>query len=479
MLLGQVTTDQPITDLAARRVQAKVSLSSAMVGLGSTASLMGESVVWPKSDASCLTWNPAALGLLEKRSFVIDWAPSISQDIADYVDVDGPIRDAMDDIVEEEGTSESSVIYPAISPKVGLTSNIGGFGVAVPLQLGERKAGIGIGYTSPLNLGVELLGTGIEAGLDTEQDIQGEMRRIRMRVWAQLDAMLDVKVHQFIIGGGIALSNDFAIGASLSRYLLDARGKAFANIDGIVEMSGNEYVFNDPTDPAIDFNGGEQNTLHQTLGAEYSGSGWGLKFGLVKKMSENFQVGVTVSLPPSLTVHGVDSTVTNEIPFLVFENDDDEEDDLIDPEEINLAKLTLTQRQVEINRRSIVLNFPKAYSVGFVYQSGIFSFTMRYTYFSGGLTSDIYDNEIRGLSLKHGVGIGLDFKYFFFGASAMVGDEVRPLDKVSDSGDPLTNVPLPRAHVGIRIPTFKDLWVDGLVSVEPTPMVRLSIRHHF
>ena len=67
LLQAQNDSDHPITDLFVNRIETRFTLCGSLIGFGSTASLLGEGVVYPKSDASALMWNPAALGFLEKR----------------------------------------------------------------------------------------------------------------------------------------------------------------------------------------------------------------------------------------------------------------------------------------------------------------------------------------------------------------------------------------------------------------------------
>ena len=93
------------------------------------------------------------------------------------------------------------------------------------------------------------------------------------------------------------LWSGFSVGATASRYRVNATADAKVNIDGIIEMSGNEYAFNDPDDPAIDFANGETNALGQSLAAAFSGTGWGYKIGVIQRISSGFQLGVTVDLP--------------------------------------------------------------------------------------------------------------------------------------------------------------------------------------
>lgn len=171
------------------------------------------------------------------------------------------------------------------------------------------------------------------------------MRRIRMRAWLDLSADLQVKAHELILGLGGQLGPTTMFGVSLIRMALRAECDAYAAVDGIVEMSSGEYPFNDPYDPRIDFARGEQNDLHQPLFADYTGEVWGVRLGLLHRVSQRFQVWLTVSAARRTRLSGEDSTVNNRVPFIRMEDGAGRDvENLIDATKINLAKLTLTER---------------------------------------------------------------------------------------------------------------------------------------
>lgn len=477
-LIAQTDSDHPLAELAVSRLNLRFTLSGSLLGLGSGGSLAGRSVVWPQADASALSWNPAALALLEKRSLVVDWVPGLTQDLSQLeslYDIDQEVRDQMDEAVADYGTDQSTVGYPDLEPVSGMRSSVAGFGLGVPFRLGGVPMGVGFGYAAPLLLNLDLQGTGIDALIDSEQEIEGSTRRIRMRTQASLTGAAEVAVNQLLLGWGAQPLPGLSVGVTASRYRVRARGRARANIDGIIEMSGNEYAFNDPNDPAIDFAAGETNALDQVLASEFSGSGWGYKIGVVQRIARGFQLGVTVELPQSITLEGYWSSVTHEIPFLNFEDGDDV-DEMIDPTAINLAQLTLTQRREKRETHRLIIELPKAYNVGLALGGGGFSLVLRGTLYRGDLAYDLVGEERRGLKFKYGGGVTLDFRYFFIGASVALVDEIKP---VGDVAVPTLDIPWSNVNLGFRIPTPLHVWVDGIVAAEPTPSLRLSFRHDF
>lgn len=488
VLQAQTDSDHPLASLAVSRLNVKFTLSGSLLGLGSGGSVAGRSVAWPQVDASALSWNPAALGLLEKRNLVLDWVPGVAQNLNQLnslYDIQAEVETQMDNAMVDYGTAESTVGYPTLEPVAGMRADVAGFGLAIPFTVMGRRMGAGFGYATPLRLNLDLHGTGIDALIDSEQEIEGSTRRIRMRTRANLVSSLDVAVNQVMLGFGGELVNGLTLGVTANRYNIQAVGRMAANIDGIIEMSGNEYAFNDPNDPNIDFAGGETNALNQSLSARFSGSGWGVKIGVLKQVTESFQMGFTVDLPPEIRSTGTLNSITHEIPFIKLDEageDGGDVEDLIDPTSINLAQLTRTERREKEELHRLNINLPRAYNLGMVLGRSGFKLALRVTGYSGQLGYDLVGEDRRGLQFKYGGGLTLDFKYFFIGGSVAMVDEIKPADEVDAAGtvhEPMTDLPWGSFNMGFRIPTALGVWVDGLIGVEPTPAMRMSFRYDF
>jgi|GEM_PF-2478605 len=487
-LHAQTDSDHPLAGLAVSRLNVKFTLSGSLMGLGSGGSVAGRSVAWPQVDASALSWNPAALGLLEKRNLVLDWVPGVAQNLNrlnSLYDIQAEVETQMDNAMVDYGTAESTVGYPKLEPVAGMRADVAGFGLAIPFTVLGRRMGAGFGYATPLRLNLDLHGTGIDALIDSEQEIEGTTRRIRMRTRANLVSSLELAASQIMVGFGGELTDGLTVGLTFNRYAIRAVGRMAANIDGIIEMSGNEYAFNDPNDPNIDFAGGETNVLNQSLNGAFDGSGWGTKIGLLKQFSEGFQMGFTVDLPPEIKSTGRFNSITHEIPFIKLDEageDGGDVEDLIDPTAINLAQLTRTERREKEELHRLNIYLPKAYNLGMVLGRSGFKLALRVTGYSGQLGYDLKGEDRRGLKFKYGGGLTLDFKYFFLGGSVAMVDEIKPADEIDDMGtvhEPMTGLPWGSFNMGFRIPTALGVWVDGLIGVEPVPALRMSFRYDF
>ena len=473
ILMGQTDTSELLTDLTVRNIETRFNVCSALTGLGSTASTLGESVVTYHVDASALSWNPSALGKIKHRSLIIDWVPGISQDISKHYDIEGKVQTELNKVMTENGKPDGTVQYPTISPQAGFYSNLSGFSVAIPFEWRNHPISVAAGYTTPVYLNLDLLGNGVETGIETTEEIEDELKTIRMRARVDMQSNIQIAAYQFLIGAGIELQQGWLLGMNLQRHKVYLNAIAQANIDALLEMSGTEYAFNDPNDPSIDFTGDvpETNNLDQNFGFDYQASAWGIKLGLTKEITKEFQFGMTAQFSPKLTFQGTDSTHLHKIPFVTYEDDTLN----IDPTEINLAKLTKTESDLKINQWNPTMQLPSSINAGFMWQKAWFQWTLRYSLYFNSLQISLDDKNSWGVKLKQGFGLGLDFRYVFLGAALKLGDEIVDSDETKTPA----KIMLPVVNLGFRIPISQQTQLDALIGIEPLPIMRLTYRYLF
>ncbi len=462
--------DFTMNNLLAERFTTNFHITGAFIGPGGSAGPSGESIVWPTSDASCIYWNPAAFGFLNKRSVMIDWVPGIGQDLTKVVsDLDIQVEDALDNIREEYDAPANNNNPPLdLGANVGLHPLISGFSLGVPFQFGQIAGGIGFGYSTPVMMDFSLIGSGLDVNLDAEEVITGNNPTlINLRIRAGLNGRMQIKTHQYLIGGGFKYGNT-ALGFTFTRLMLDMSASMYAKIDGLLTIDGREYHFNDPDDAQLA--PGESNTLEQILKAGLTGEGTGYKVGLIHKLNDVFQVGVVYNQPAKLNLKAYDEHIYDRIPFVSID------DSLaLDFTEIELPKYNKTYRDTVANKLMPTFEFPGSISFGFVWGGTGAKLALRYTMYTGDFALGLFDNEVRGIRLKQGVGLGLDFKYFFLGASAGLGEEIVPAGKESS----LPAAILPKVNLGVRIPFGRQLRVTGLLGVEPLPIVKTTFEYTF
>ncbi len=457
---AQEDRDRPIAELSGGSIRTEFSVS-------------GSAGVWGRSAATfdARTGNPAALGQLEKRSVVLEWVPGVSQNLQAWTDVDGRIRNEVDGVIRDYGTSESRVQYPSFTPVLGFRSTLAEFGAVLPFRVSGRRFGVGFGFSSPLVMDVRFIGTGMEAGIDTEREIQGELKRVRMRTRAGLDLALQLRMNRLRFGAGTDLGKGLSIGVSAVHSYIRSGANARVKLDGIVEISGTEYVYNDPDDPRIDFRAGEENDINQAFDADYSGSGWDFRIGAVQILSRSLRIGLAVDLPGSIRLRGTDSLVSHRIPFIKIGegNNGGSVDDMIDASKIDLAKLTKTEMVLKKNRYDPVLFFPKAFGIGVRWERGALRITLGYTKYSGVLGAASGGKE-KGLRLVQGMCVEADVRYVFFGGSA---------DFAETTGSGSRAFIIPGAHIGFRVPVFASFRMEGRIGAEPVPVLRLTGKYEF
>lgn len=468
-------SDFTINNLVAERITTNFQLTGAFIGPGGTAGPVGGSVVWPYSDASCIHWNPAAFGFLESRSVMIDWIPGVSQNLTNLVDgLDTEIEEALDEVREENGAPLSTDpidIRPTpidISADAGLHPVISGFSLGVPVKIGSVHGGLGFGYSTPIIMDFGILGSGLDVSLDAEEVLTGNNPTlINLRIRSGFNGRLQAKSHQYLIGGGFRFGNT-SLGFTYTKMKLNMTAALYAKIDGLLTIDGEEYHFNDPNDTRLA--PGESNNLEQILNAGLTGEGSGYKIGFIHKLSEKFQIGIVYNQPAKLKIKAYDEHIYDRLPFVSIEDSLD-----MDFTEIELPKYNKTYRDTVSNQMMPTLEYPSSVNFGFVLGGTGAKLALRYTIYTGDFSLGLFDNGVYGIRLKQGVGLGLDFKYFFLGASAGLGEEIIP----DDEDSVLPTAILPKLNIGIRIPLNRQILLTGMLGVEPLPIIKTTFQYTF
>jgi len=290
-----------------------------------------------------------------------------------------------------------------------------------------------------------------------------------MRMRSGLNGQLQLRMSRLEIGAAIQAGEGTSLGIALIRSHLLVKAGAAAMVDGIVEISGTEYAYNDPFDPRIDFQAGESNDINQSFDADYSGSGWGVRIGAVRRLSRSLRIEMIVGFPCVIRLRGVDSLVNNRIPFIKTGGGGSggNIEDLIDPAGIDLAKLTKTERILKKNRFSPVLSNPGALNVNLRWEKGKIGIALQCAVYRGALSLDSKGKRL-GFKLKQGLGVEAEFACFFLGGS------VDFADALNWNGKPGGALSIPKAHLGYRIPVNSSLTVESLLGADPLPVFRIS-----
>lgn len=457
--VAQNDSTRPIAELIGGSIRSDLTVS-------------GSIALWRGTDG--FENDPAGLSGLKKRRIVFEWTPGILIDINTFINADGKIREEMDGLIRDRGTEGSRVQYPSLSSAAGFQSNPSELLAAFPLRIGGRPFGISLGYSVPLSLDWHFTGTGLEAGIDSEQEIQGELKRVRMRVRSAMDGLVHLRMRRIQFGVGADPGKGTRIGFSVSRSGLDAEARVRANPDGIVEISGTEYLFNNPFDPRIDFKNGERNDISQSFDADYSGSGWGFRVNAEKDLSASFRIGLTADWSTSIRMNGTDSLVNNRIPFIRIEEgrSGGSVDDFIDPGKIDLASLTKTERVLKTNQYRPVIEFPDAFGMVMQWKKGKTAIALDFTKYSGAFSASS-SGQKAGIRFSHGLGLDADFHFVFLCGSIDYGNTLQKNGKTGSA------ISIPRARLGFRIPLASSFRMEGTINAEPVPIFSVKGVYEF
>ncbi|MBN1895951.1 hypothetical protein JW906_15810 [bacterium] len=465
----QSGSEHSLTELNAGNIRAGFFLSASPSAWGfSNERFSG------KPGTSTVSGNPAGLFLYAKREIRLEAGPAVRLNAKKVMDIDGRIRREMDDVLSRYGTAGSTVVYPRVDPRAGFETGLTGFSFSFPFRLSGRSFGAGLGWFSPLSLKFRATGTGIETGIESVQDIQGELKRIRMRTRVTADAQASLRLNRIVFGAGSDLGKGWALGLSLQRHEASGSAVATAGLDGIVEISGTEYMFNDPFDPRIDFEAGEQNDINQFFQADYRGSGWGFKLGAVRQASDRLTWDLELQSSVRIRATGTDSTVNNRVPFIKTDGAGSGGDvgDMIDPTAIDLAKLTSTERFVQVDAFDPELEIPGHAGLGCLWTKGRTQLDFRFALHWGRLGVRAGKEQEILFKPSFSLGMGACFNRFFFKGSATRGS-------IRSGGKRPVSFWIPSAGIGYRIPVTPSCNADALIGLCPLPVLQAVVHFEF
>ena len=481
--------------------------SSLLYAIGSRAGSLGGSVALADGSAS-LFWNPAGLAFLKRPEVMFDLTPRISPDISSYIDIQEELNSALDDAIEDFRVPGSQISYPELDLSLGQKGGLNAGSLAVPF----RENAIGASFYQPFSLNFQLLITGMETVVETEKEFGDSKRPIRFKSFVDANARFSATVNVFSLGLAREVKPGWSVGMAIEKYTGKTEVNAKFQIEGIMVFSGQEYLFNDPTDPRINFAAGEQNNLHQSITGLYEGSAWGGKLGTFYHVNKHLSIGGVLTLSPSLKMKGDMNLVQNTVPALSTDvlsgkgeeaehyNDEnengqwdsgepfedangngrwDDEEELLDPTKLDIAKLTLTEPLHNPTGKSLTINMPSSIKLGIGLRAGFFSLALNYSHYMKDFSYK-YRDYLQGLKLKDGFGLGLDFKYARLGAGIILADEIRKGFKDDeDSRELKTGILVPSLAFGIGFPIRDSYRIDSILLAFPSQLLRISVSYMF
>ncbi|MCK4408955.1 MAG: hypothetical protein KAW67_02650, partial [Candidatus Eisenbacteria sp.] len=251
-----------------------------------------------------------------------------------------------------------------------------------------------------------------------------------------------------------------AVGLSVSRY--HARATVSGNVrgDGIVSYGGQEYAFNDPSDPW-------DNELGMTARGAYEGAAFGWNVGASWRPTGLVTVDAAYASMPPLKLEGSLTTVSDIMPGLV--------DGEFHLDQILDSQPTLTERTETIEDDPVTLLLPSHAGLAVSLHSRFVLATLEYRRFTGAFGFE-YQDVSEGVDVTDGLGLELDFGGVRVGGGIIRG---KLMGDAIEGGSAGEDILIPLANLGLGIDIGQNLRLDTMVLAVPLQVLRLSLGYEF
>lgn len=442
--------------------------SSLLTGIGAFESSSGRGITTLYPSPASIYWNPAGLAFLKNGGFLFEALPGFKYE----PDVQETVDEEVDTQLEDMEIG-GAVIYPKMSLSGGLrSSTVSSVALAYPW----RKYAFGLAYHSLLNLNLNALGSGIEAQIST---IEENPETIPTTIYTAMDLglKLDLKAEQVSIAAARRLTDRLGLGLSLTRTSIFLNITGRFSPEGILSGPIVETAFNDPS-------AGYPNDFYQEMNGSFSGSKWGLKFGLAFNKSEKFCLDFAANITPSFDLKGDMEIVKYVFPALNLQAEEGEQ--TFDINMLNLAEATRTKEMVYLPSDEMTINIPSSFAVGMGYRALSLTVTgysgeLGYEYKLGEGADSTITTYARGLKPKFGALLGLKIGFMRLSAGAVLADEIVKGYKDKDGAPltPTTGIPIPRFNLGFGFGLLKNWRLETLLVGLPETAMRFCVLYNF
>ncbi|MFZ5518535.1 MAG: hypothetical protein ACOY90_18035 [Candidatus Zhuqueibacterota bacterium] len=475
LALAQIEKENSLRWFQGGTVTADFSFRTDMFsGIGSKAYMGCASM---NSDASAIYWNPATLAFRTNRQVLVSFMPPLSLSIANWYDIAGQVRTSVDNAIADYRLSETGITYPTVTPVVRHRGGINTAVIVMPLSRWLARTVLGLGYSRALELQMNLVANGISSLLETRKNIGTQTMVVKFRNSIDANVESRAAINRFSVAAAHQWTPILATGITLDRYFGEVLFNGDFRIDGIMETAGSEFAFNDPYDPHINFEEGEQNNLNQSIYCSFKGNAWGVKLGADYHLRPNLSFAAMVEIAPTLTLSGVMDVDNNIIPAL---NSDvllgNSEEEIMDPSKLDLAKLTLTVPYENPTDDRLILRFPSSANFGVTYRWACITGSLQVTGYFGELSYATLGTR-RGADFKWSLRNGLDFKYVQIGLGVVAVDEIR--EGTDDDAGAVENILIPQCSLGTGFSLGRFARTETQAFIAPTPVFKQVLLFNF
>jgi len=430
-------------------------------------------------NASSIHWNPAQLVFLSQRQLMMDVLPPLSLYVSHYYEIDSQVQSTIAETFMDYKVADSEISYPSVVPVLYHRGGIQSLALSLPMQQMIKDCAVGFSYNRALDVQLNLISNGLSTLLETRKDVGSQDMIVKFRADFDGNLQLQNRVSRYSLSFAKSWSSKWSTGITVDHYIGDIYIDGKFMIDGIMETAGNEYAFNDPYDSHINFEQGEQNNLNQSIYTFFEGNGWGLKLGGLYRLSDRFVVGSMLELGPKMIFKGDMEVIQNVIPALntdVLLGDSDEDTEILNPADLDLAKLTLTEPYENPTDNRCVVKFPSSFNLGLAYRLGPVTGNLNVSAYWSEFSYHTLETTL-GIKLKYAIRSGFDFKYIQLGLGIIALDEIR--EESDSENDALSNILIPQFSVGFGFHINQNWQTKTLLFLAPTPMVKQGIIFNF
>ncbi len=427
-----------------------------LYGAGSRPDGLGTPVSTVRAGLGCISGNPAGLAHIPTNAVVMDILPPFGTMASDFLDFESIAADALDDAVSDFTGPGFEPTYPTFDAAVGQQGGV--ISGVVGVRLGRTVVAAAI--EEPMSVALRMVDTGIEAFGHTSKDEGDDQIDIQMRCMADAAADLAFRVSRTTLAAASDVYPNVALGLSVSRYHASAAASGSVKADGIVSYGGQEYAFNDPSDPWY-------NELGMTMHGLYEGDAFGWNIGASWHPIKLVTVDASYASMPALKLEGSLTTISNVMPGLINGE--------FDADQILNSQPTLTERTETVEDDPVTLLLPSHAGLAVSLHAPFMLATLEYRAFVGAFGFE-YQDVSEGVDVTDGFGLELDFGGVRLGGGVIRG---KLMGDTLDGGSAGEDILIPLANLGLGIDIGRNLRLDTMVLAVPLQVLRVSLEYGF
>lgn len=393
------------------------------LGSGSMGGLVSSRV---ENNSRNLNLNPALLGYMKTAHISFSSRLGVGSHMNSSLNSSllSTVNDEISSATQDEfNNTDSWIKFPDtyIKPTevrgldVGFRGDISSISFAAPIY--DRLVIAGA-YTYPTTIDFNLGVTGMTAKLAQEQGTDEVSIRFDVLMNISLLTQMSFQVNALSGGFGYSFFEDdakqkLALGATFTRYQVNNTRSLLADLSGMVVVGGaDERYFNNSSDPNLNYENGETNAFYMNANGNYQATEYGYKIGLNYSPAPVVNLSLVYDMVPDFELEGTDVVAEAYLPIFIVGSGSDilagEIEVALDSLQANKPNLT-TFRDISDITDNGSLKMPSSLKLGIDLSMGRHTAVLNYTSYLSEFSFTHGGNTI-GKDLKHGIGVGFDFK---------------------------------------------------------------------